>query len=700
LVPIPRDGAPERYVFDAELVDDEPVAELRQVPRPRLVARGRGAAVITTMRNPVARVGLAAARAGWLIGHGGLSMLRRAGSALTHGALRAEIRAAQATGERELIAKLLAQLEHAKNDRSQRLKDLPQAVAGVLTTAGVAAAVVFGLLVIGGIGVGVTAGGVTWGEWWSGVGTVLVVGGTALQWALWAAMWLAPAVALVLLYREGQRADGGPRWLRVAADDEDLVIDESTIARALDALRIQPISQYLKAGGQLAFLTPARRDGRGTHAVIRLPVGAAAELVTTGPKRAALAAGLHRAVKEVYPTTGSEAGILDLWVADKGALDEGAGPYPLLTSGTVDVFKGVPFGKLLRGDPLLAPVMERNTMCGGMPGQGKSAAARVLMAGAALDPTAELWILVPDSNFDFEAFRPRCSRYRMGAEDERIEEILADLEDLEREVQRRGERLIRYEIPAVTRTYASRGVGLHPMFVLLEEAHVCIQHKTHGRRISELLCSIVRLGRKRGIHIIVSTQAPTKDSMPRDVTRNCSNGVAFAVGDHVANDALLGQGAYAGGHRATELIPGTDRGTAVVKGFSGQRSEICQVYFLDVEKGRDLVSPIIARSLQAIAEAGRAVPGTGMPAPAVEKRDLLVDLAEAIGDEPLTLAAAARLLTAHAPDWPRYRSLTGKTLGELLLRDCGMRLPNGKNRRQLDPAAVRDELARRSLGDG
>jgi hypothetical protein len=34
--------------------------------------------------------------------------------------------------------------------------------------------------------------------------------------------------------------------------------------------------------------------------------------------------------------------------------------------------------------------------------------------------------------------------------------------------------------------------------------------------------------------------------MPRDVTRNCSNGIAFAVGDHVANDALLGQGAYRG----------------------------------------------------------------------------------------------------------------------------------------------------------
>lgn len=64
--------------------------------------------------------------------------------------------------------------------------------------------------------------------------------------------------------------------------------------------------------------------------------------------------------------------------------------------------------------------------------------------------------------------------------------------------------------------------------------------------------------------------------MPRQVTRTCSNGMAFAVGDHVANDALLGDGTSKAGHRATELIPGTDIGTAVVKGITGQRSDIVQ----------------------------------------------------------------------------------------------------------------------------
>ena len=160
----------------------------------------------------------------------------------------------------------------------------------------------------------------------------------------------------------------------------------------------------------------------------------------------------------------------------------------------------------------------------------------------------------------------------MGAEDECIRQILDDLRELKAEVQERGRLLIEHGVPAVTRELPSAGVGLHPLACLLEEAYVAIQHPEYGKEIGGLLVDIVKLGRKRAIHLVVSTQAPTKDSMPRDVTRNCSNGIAFAVGDHVANDALLGQGAYSAGHRATELIPGTDRAKTVTEGlFPGRR---------------------------------------------------------------------------------------------------------------------------------
>ncbi|GAA3632832.1 cell division protein FtsK [Kineosporia mesophila] len=505
-----------------------------------------------------------------------------------------------------------------------------------------------------------------------------------------------PWIVVAALWNEGRRRSPMPSWLATASEaDVDVAIDERTIAQALLALRIPQITAALKVA-PLQFITPARRDGRGTHAVVRLPAGVTAEQVAT--KRAQLAGGLYRQAKEVWPTTGAEAGILDLWAADKGALADGAGEYPLLSEGKCDVFKGVPFGKTLRGEPVVAPIMERNTIGGGMPGQGKSSAARDVFAGAALDPTAELRIWVPDANFDFEAFKPRCSRYVMGAEDEKLEQIVQDLRDLHSEVQARGELLVKYQVPSVTRELASKDVGLHPLLCLLEEAHVLIQHPDLGKEASRLLVDIVRLGRKRGIHLFVSTQAPTKDSMPRDVTRNCSNGIAFAVGDHVANDALLGQGAFRAGHRATELIPGTDRGTAVVKGFSGQRSEIVQVYFIDVDKDNDQITPIIERAMKAIADRGRAVPGTGRTRPiaaAPAVRDLLADLDQVLGADPVPAADVPALLARAFPGWRPYRELNGKSLRAILANQHGIKVPSTGNRYPLDPATVRDAIARR-----
>lgn len=514
---------------------------------------------------------------------------------------------------------------------------------------------------------------------------------TATAYAVLILIPLGVLAVLAALYAAGRSGGSfAPSWAATSADpDADVSIDERTVTQAVANLRIPQIRDYLGKGMPLQFLVPCRQEGRGTYFEIRLP-GVPAEKIVR--RRADFAAGLYRLPKEVWPSMGSEAAILRGWIADKGALAEGAGPYPLLAAGVCDVFKGVPFGRTLRGDPTVAPLMERNTIAGGMPGQGKSSAARVIMIGAGLDPSAELWILIPDTNFDFEAMKRRCSRYVMGAEDERVETIRDWLSDLKDEVQRRGQKLIDFEVPAVTRKLASAGIGLHPLFVLLEEAHVAITHHVYGKEISGLLVDIVKLGRKRGIHLIVSTQAPTKDSMPRDVTRNCSNGIAFAVGDHVANDALLGQGAYAGGHRATELIPGTDRGTALCKGFSGERSEMVQVYFIDVAQ----VPPLIDRALAEIARLGRGVPGGPAPLPAIEARSLLDDLAEVMkgDDEPVRLSVLAVRLQDLAKSWGPYRSLTGTALRDLL-DDEGVRTTNTGNVPRLDPEDLRRVLAER-----
>ena len=602
---------------------------------------------------------------------------------------------AHAGGNDPMALQFLQQAELERKGRTERNKQRAEIFRDLLLVSPWILGIWVFLMLMTGIALAYTRHSFRYLLWpWETLLRVISDVVTAVMWG-WAIGTAAGSVGIVVaLYVAGSRAQGrdAPKWARTAGEDDvDLAIDEKAVTQALRDLRLPQITEYLKRGQPLAYIVPCRQEGRGTYCEIRLPGGLTAMEIAKAARRERLAAGLYRHTKEVWPTTGADNSVLKLWAADKGALNEGAGPYPLLDGGSADVFKGVPFGRTLRGDPVMAPLMERNTITGGMPGQGKSSAARVIMLGAGLDPRAELWIMIPDINFDFELMKRRCTRYVMGAEDEHVATIRDWLSDLKEEVQRRGQLLVDHEIPAVTPKLASARMGLHPLIVLLEEAHVAIQHAVYGKEISGLLVDVVKLGRKRGIHVIVSTQAPTKESMPRDVTRNCSNGIAFAVGDHVPNDALLGAGAYRAGHRATELIPGTDRGVAVVKGFSGERSEMVQVYFVSVDDP-DQVTPVIDRAMAEVAKRG-GLPGGAPPLPAIEARDLLTDV-DAVLDGPdrVRLTDLAYRLQRLAPSW--YRGLTGVQLRERLLAE-DVRTTNPGNVPTLDPDDLRRVIAER-----
>lgn len=614
--------------------------------------------------------------------------------------MKRAIRAAELSNDHAAAQKWSELLERKIDGRHKRSQDrLSQALAWIRSVPYVLAAGAGALTLIGVLlAIGEHRFGALF-EPWTFVAHVIT-------WTILAVAAVLPPLAIasavcatIALWHQGRKfvnSTAAPAWMRTSAEGAELVIDERAITQALAALRIPAITEWIKNGNPLAFVTPARVDGRGTHAMVRLPLGVTAESV--GKRRADLAAGLQRAAKEVWPVVGSEAGLLDLWVSDRGALDAGAGPYPLLSEGVVDIFDGVPIGKTLRGDPAIAPMIERNSLVGGLPGSGKSSAARTLLAGAILDSTVEAIVLCPDSNADFTAVEPRCSTFIVGAEDEKVAQIRDTLAALHADVQKRGDLLIRYEEPSVTRELASKNVGLHPVVVLFEECHVAFGHDEYGDEIRKLAVDIVRLGRKRGIHLLFSTQAPTRDSIPRDVTRNCSNGFCFAVTDHIANDALLGTGAHRAGISGTSLLVGIDTGTAMTRGVigSGQRGELLQCYFISVSKENDEFSPIVERSMKELARRGNGVPGTGRRLE-MKSRDLLEDLAEILADETERVRLAdlpSRLRKLAGPTWKPYADLTGTELRQLL-DDLDVPTTNGRNVPRVDPEDIRRALAAR-----
>jgi DNA segregation ATPase FtsK/SpoIIIE, S-DNA-T family len=243
----------------------------------------------------------------------------------------------------------------------------------------------------------------------------------------------------------------------------------------------------------------------------------------------------------------------------------------------VDVFEGVPIGKTQRGQVIYGLFFERNWLVGGRPGQGKTSLVRILVLGAALDPTAELWVFVIAQNTDFAPLAPRLTRYEVGMGPEVAAAAVQALADLFAEMERRGKLLATLpgSPPATSRKLANKpALGLHPLICVISECHELFGHPTYGAPAAKLAISVIKQGRKFGITLILDTQSPTAASIPTDVTRNVSCGVAFSVGDHDANDGLLGSGRYRAGVRATELRMHTDRGTCVAVGVSDATFEL------------------------------------------------------------------------------------------------------------------------------
>ncbi len=237
----------------------------------------------------------------------------------------------------------------------------------------------------------------------------------------------------------------------------------------------------------------------------------------------------------------------------------------------------------------------------------------------------------------------------MGMDDEVAAAALAALRDALAEMERRGKVLGAQPgtPPKVSRALANRaGLGLHPLVLSIDECHELFMHPEHGKEAADLAIRLIKRGRKYGVILVLATQSPTKDSIPREVTRNVSAGVAFAVADHVANDGLLGAGKYKAGIRATDLRMRTDRGTAVAVGITDAVFELVRWFYIPFGDGQDAVTPVISRATAAWQQRGARLRVVPDPVVAAAPTDHLANIQEALHGEPRvrTTVVLARLI--------------------------------------------------------
>ncbi|MFD0434761.1 cell division protein FtsK [Streptomyces chartreusis] len=611
-----------------------PPAAVEDTPRPRRRVRidSLRRVFVDTRQSPTYRFTV---RHGAYVAGGVRILTRRSWEARTTAVHARMMRIAEASGNEELLRTWEQRAYAYRFARHKRRMDLLQMAIG-LPRAIASAAMGFGGLLL--------MLGIMLAAYNHDLRDVLAPTNAVVEFVGWVAflagvIWEPLLYSLPLLVTAGAWVVGrnqktAPTWaLPTDPGEQGVIPDENAILRALGKLSIPQLNAAIKEGWQPRWVQPTTRLGNGYHTQLQLPLGVTVEMVNA--KKNVLAHNLMRKPVETWPTEPpNQPGVLDLWVADQGSLNGAVPDWPLLHEGTTDYFKGVPVAVSQRGEPIIGKLMAANWIVGGIMGSGKTSIVVSLLLGAILDPLVIAEVYVMAANVDYDPLRPRLRQLVKGDDPEELRAALDALRGLANEVTERGKLLeeLGGDSTKLTRELALKDPRMRPKVVVFDECHELFMNKDYGKEAAELAIRVMKKARKVGITLIWVTVSPTADSIPRDVTRNTSHRVAFAVGDQVANDGLLGSGKYKAGIRATELVPGQDVGTAVTYGFTSKPFEIIRSHYVqrDAERGIDEVTPVVERAM-ALYEGGPA------DAPAFAPVDHLADIAAVLGHEPKML---------------------------------------------------------------
>ncbi|MEU4225780.1 AAA family ATPase [Nonomuraea sp. NPDC026600] len=521
-------------------------------------------------------------------------------------------------------------------------------------------------------------------------GTLAALGATAATMLVVPAPWhaLAGAGLTTVLGTVGHPADRpivGPaivtsRFRKLTAEQ---------VREALCVIGIAGI----KDPATITFPFAIHRDGPGHLARVNLPRGVQAVKVCEA--RGALSSALRLPQDQVWPSVGPDHdGQLDLWIGYLPASKMRQPKWSLTADNArTSVFEVADFGSDQRQRAIGTELFARNWLIGGVPGSGKSYFARALALAACLDPTVEFKIAEFKGTGDFTDFDDAglCSAYYCGVDDEALQGGADIIAWGLAEAEKRGKRIKKFRKEGrapegkVTPDLAAAGVGLHPVVILIDEAHELLVNKEVAAAAERL----IKRGRALNLIVILATQIPDKKSVPPNITRCVTMRACLAVQDHIANDMILGTGAYRAGISATSYRPGIDAGWAMVTGL--ERPTAVRSQFPTPEAA----AKILARAAQL--RGGQIVGSDGAEAP---RLDVLIDVVRVwpAGRPGVHWQRLAELLAEQRPEL--YEGVTAESVSSLLRSldvpsenvNSGGQVLKGCKREAVDAVLERREL--------
>jgi hypothetical protein len=292
--------------------------------------------------------------------------------------------------------------------------------------------------------------------------------------------------------------------------------------------------------------TPAVADiGSGPGGEwVRVRIGPGSTVKDLAGRADALAAALavSRVTVDPHPVNAGWATLAAL-VADPLAVP--APPWPWLDVPATSVWAPVPVGVDETGRPVTVTLAEHNLLLGGEPGAGKSVALSQLVAAAALDVHAGLWLL-DGKLVELAAWRNAATGWAgtdivdaIGV----LRLVGAIMDDRYRQLLDAGERKI--------------GFGAALQVVVIDElAHYLTWGDKKQRDVfTDLLRDLVSRGRAAGVVVIAATQKPSSDVVPTSLRDLFGYRWALRCTTNAASDTVLGSGWASEGMSAATVAP-------------------------------------------------------------------------------------------------------------------------------------------------
>ncbi len=229
--------------------------------------------------------------------------------------------------------------------------------------------------------------------------------------------------------------------------------------------------------------------------------------------------------------------------------------WPWAMAVRCSLWQPIPVGIDERGGWVLMSLIERNLLIGGEPGAGKSAVLALLLAVAALDPSAVLYLF--DGKLVELACWAGCARRTVGLD---IGEAVEVLRELHTELDRRLAVLL-----ANRRRKITADLGLPLLVVAIDELafYVAGPDRRAAAEFAGLLRDLVARGRAAGIIVLAATQKPSSDVIPTSLRDLFGFRWALRCLTPQASDTILGAG-WAGLGFSAATVDAADRGVGLL----------------------------------------------------------------------------------------------------------------------------------------